>query len=631
MKKKFYKKLFLASAVGVVGVAGSISIQAPTFAQENNANAELETKANEFIKLASESKWEDAYKLLNEKLQAAATKEMIAATYDSYAANFGKTKSITLKDVKKNSVHTRVTFSITGEVSPYELYFNFDKNGKIDDFSIGYPTYPYSAPSYDHPENYTEKEVVVGSKEFPLPGVLTLPKGEGPFPVVVLVQGSGPHDMDSTFFGNKPFRDIAVGLANDGIAVLRYEKRTKVYPFKTGTNPKFTIQDESVLDANYAVDTLKSMSEVDAKNIYVLGHSQGGFALPLILENDKNKDIKGGIVVAGPAGKFQDLLLWQNEQSLEKAKKANAPKEQIEALETSVAFWKEQIGIINDPKYTLENPPSPTDFQLGLTDWWYNLRDIEAPEVSKKQSVPLFVVQGGKDFQVPASHLELWKDALKERDNVSYKLYPNMHHFLADNPNATGSTADYMAPANVSEQLISDIGQWVKTGAVEEQPEEKPEVGLPQYKDYEDNQYWSQAFTWAIQEGIIKGYQNENLLKPNNALNESQYLTVFFRYTLGEALKDESIKNIYALAKEKGLPVKESAFAELSLQEAAVLISKSITNKDMTVEESVKWLFDNKILDGLNVTGNESLTQSITRAQFVTVLYRIHEANLMDK
>lgn len=384
-----------------------------------------------------------------------------------------------------------------------------------------------------------------------------------------------------------------------------------------------------MLDANYAVETLKDIPEVDAKNIYVLGHSQGGFALPLILENDKNGDIKGGIVVAGPAGKFQDLLVWQLEQSLEKAKDANAPKEQIEALEANVAFWKTQVGLINDPQYTLENPP--TDFQLGPTDWWYNLRDIEAPEVSKKQNVPLFVVQGGKDFQVPASHLELWKEALKERDNVSYKFYPNMHHFLAENPNATGTTADYLAPANTSEQLISDIGQWVKTGAIDEQSEEKPEVGLPQYKDYEDNQYWSKAFTWAIQEGIIKGYQNENLLKPNNALNESQYLTVFFRYTMGEALKDESLKNIYALAKENGLPVKGSAFSELSLQEAAVLISKSITKKDMSVEESVKWLMDNNILEGLNVTGNESLTQSITRAQFVTLLHRIHEANLIGK
>lgn len=628
MKKKFYKKLFLASTVGIVGVAGSLSMQAPTFAQENDTTSELEIKANEFIKLASENKWEDAYKYFNEKLQTI-SKEYISATWNSFAANYGQTKSIELKDVKKNIVHTRVTFSVTGEVSPYELYFNFDKNGKIDDFSVGYPTYPYSTPSYDHPENYTEKEVVVGSEEFPLPGVLTLPKGEGPFPVVVLVQGSGPHDMDSTYLGNKPFRDIAVGLANEGIAVLRYEKRTKVYPFKTGTNPKFTIQDETVLDANYAVETLKDIPEVDAKNIYVLGHSQGGFALPLILENDKNGDIKGGIVVAGPAGKFQDLLVWQLEQSLEKAKDANAPKEQIEALEANVAFWKTQVGLINDPQYTLENPP--TDFQLGPTDWWYNLRDIEAPEVSKKQNVPLFVVQGGKDFQVPASHLELWKEALKERDNVSYKFYPNMHHFLAENPNATGTTADYLAPANTSEQLISDIGQWVKTGAIDEQSEEKPEVGLPQYKDYEDNQYWSKAFTWAIQEGIIKGYRNENLLKPNNALNESQYLTVFFRYTMGEALKDESLKNIYALAKENGLPVKGSAFSELSLQEAAVLISKSITKKDMSVEESVKWLMDNNILEGLNVTGNESLTQSITRAQFVTLLHRIHEANLIGK
>src|SRR5437868_1155092 len=74
-------------------------------------------------------------------------------------------------------------------------------------------------------DTFDEREVTVGKGEWELPGTLGLPKGSGPFPAVVLVQGSGPQDRDETMGVNKPFQDIAWGLASNGIAVLRYDKR----------------------------------------------------------------------------------------------------------------------------------------------------------------------------------------------------------------------------------------------------------------------------------------------------------------------------------------------------------------------------------------------------------------------
>ncbi|WP_158583018.1 serine aminopeptidase domain-containing protein [Ureibacillus yapensis] len=624
MRKKSFGKIALAVGIGVAGVGGSLSVQAPAYAQEVESKIDYENQARAFLDYALKSDWESLSKYFNEKLQAALPKEMLAGYWAGNTANFGKIKSTSLKEVKYNGVHTRVTFTVNAELSPYELYLNLDNKGKIDDLSVSFPEFQYTSPTYDHPENYTEKEVIIGEGDFSLPGLLTIPKGKGPFPVVVLVHGSGAHDMDESYYGFKPFRDLAVGLANEGIAVLRYEKRTKTHPFKTGSNPKGTMREETILDANLAVKKLTSIPEIDAKNIYVLGHSQGGLALPLILENDKDGDIKGGIVAAGPADKFQDLLLWQNEQLLERAKQAKAPKEQIDALEGNLAFWKEQIGLINNPLYSAENPPP--NFKLGSLDWWFYIRDLIAPEIAKEQDVPLFVFQGGKDFQVPATQLEGWKSALKEREDVQYKLYPNMQHFLVDNAKATGSLADYNTPGNVPEQLVADLSQWVKTGVVEE----KPEVDLSQYKDYQDNQYWSVAFSWAIQEGIIKGYQHEKLLKPNSALNEIQYLKIFFRYTLNGALKDESSENLYALAKKEGLSVKGKPSEKLSLGEAAVLLSKSISNKELSEKEAVQWLNEHHILDGI-VADTSTVNKPITRAQFVTILQKIDEANLLDR
>ncbi|MHB1422402.1 MAG: alpha/beta hydrolase [Gemmataceae bacterium] len=85
--------------------------------------------------------------------------------------------------------------------------------------------YDFTPPPYARPQSYRQEETIVGSGDWALPATLTLPKGEGPFAAVVLVHGSGPHDRDETIGPNKPFRDLAWGLASQGIAVLRYEKR----------------------------------------------------------------------------------------------------------------------------------------------------------------------------------------------------------------------------------------------------------------------------------------------------------------------------------------------------------------------------------------------------------------------
>lgn len=89
-----------------------------------------------------------------------------------------------------------------------------------------------SPPPYADRATFAEQEVVVGSGEWALPGTLSLPNGAGPFPAVVLVHGSGPADRDETVGPNKPFRDLAWGLASRGVAVLRYDKRTRVHGHK---------------------------------------------------------------------------------------------------------------------------------------------------------------------------------------------------------------------------------------------------------------------------------------------------------------------------------------------------------------------------------------------------------------
>jgi uncharacterized protein len=142
--------------------------------------------------------------------------------------------------IKENGAFQRITETRTEKYLQYDMIFvtcEFE-HGMLDakvvfisgDKIAGLfflPSGNYKPPSYADFTKFEEKEILIGKGIWSLPGTLSLPKGDGPFPAVILVHGSGPLDRDETIGPNKPFRDLAHGLASRGIAVLRYEKRTK--------------------------------------------------------------------------------------------------------------------------------------------------------------------------------------------------------------------------------------------------------------------------------------------------------------------------------------------------------------------------------------------------------------------
>src|SRR5690606_22442643 len=121
--------------------------------------------------------------------------------------------------------------------------------------------------------------------------------------------GSGPQDRDETVGANRPFLDIARGLAAEGIAVLRYDKRTRVHPagFSGGD---FDVDDETTDDAVAAVAALGGVEGIDPDRIFVLGHSQGGMLAPRIAQ--RSGKVAGLVLLAAPARPLLDLLLEQN-------------------------------------------------------------------------------------------------------------------------------------------------------------------------------------------------------------------------------------------------------------------------------------------------------------------------------
>ena len=159
------------------------------------------------------------------------------------------------------------------------------------------------------PYPYGEEEVVYQnpSANVSIAGTLTLPKGKGPFPAVLLIAGSGPSDRNESALGHKPFLVLADHLTRQGIAVLRADKRG--VGKTTGTFGSSGVA-EFASDALAGVEYLKSRPEVDAKKIGLLGHSEGGGVAPLVAA--QSRDVSYIVLLAAPGMSAYDILVLQD-------------------------------------------------------------------------------------------------------------------------------------------------------------------------------------------------------------------------------------------------------------------------------------------------------------------------------
>jgi dienelactone hydrolase len=285
------------------------------FAQTDEDNI---SKAKAFVDLLAKKDFTAAETFFADEVKAKLPAVKLEEVWNSLVAQVGNFKRQT--DVKTEKVKDFEVVVIVGEFEKanLDISLTIDKNGKVGGLFFTPSQIPnqnaetYKVAEYTKPDLFQEKELTVGAGEWALPATLTIPKGKGKFPAVVLVHGSGANDRDETHLNpaNKPFKDLAWGLASKGIAVLRYEKRTKQYGNKFAADNKFTVKEETIDDALLAVELLRKTEGIDTKKIYVLGHSLGGYLIPRIGERDKQ--IAGFIVFAGATQHLEDVFLEQN-------------------------------------------------------------------------------------------------------------------------------------------------------------------------------------------------------------------------------------------------------------------------------------------------------------------------------
>ncbi|MBK7048284.1 MAG: alpha/beta fold hydrolase [bacterium] len=388
------------------------------------------------------------------KLAAAMTDATISQIMAAVTAQIGTitgTDAAWLETAESGFTHHRV--ALRGEKGNLDFQVVVDGNGHVAGLWLkphqAAPGTPAEATATDEGPQPRQVEVSVGPADSALPGILTLPEGDGPFPAVVLVHGSGPSDRDGNVSGNRPYRDIANGLATKGVATLRYDKRSFANPRSLMAHgAAMTVQHESIDDAVAAVALLRTRPEIDPARVYVLGHSLGGMVAPRIAGQAK---ADGMIILAGATRPLPEVVLEQVRY--------------IAAVDDTLTMDEviENERMAESVKRYREAPAGTGTFMGLPAGYLADLEAHDAPAEAAALDIPVLVLQGARDYQVTMEDFRRWQAALRPGPRTCYKVYGDLDHLMRAGEGKS-KPADYTTPRPVAPMVIEDIARFVQQG-----------------------------------------------------------------------------------------------------------------------------------------------------------------------
>jgi len=318
------------------------------------------------------------------------------------------------------------------------------------------------------PYPYREEEVSYKNPaaNIELAATITLPEGRGPFPAVLLMAGSGPHDRDETIMGHKPFLVLADYLTRKGIVVLRADKRGVG---KSGGDYSKAVMTDFASDADAGVAYLKTRAEVDPKKIGLLGHSEGAVEAPMSAAH--NPDVAFVVMMAGP-GVPGDQLLPEQMRRIEEA--SGKSKDEIEK---DIALQREILAIVEkdkddaalDKDLREKLAGKVPEAQMGMqvkavsSPWFRNLLQYDPAPVLSKLTCPVLVLNGERDVQVPPQqNLPPIRKALESGGNKNFEIdeLPGLNHLFQTSK--TGGIAEYSEiEETMSPIALEKVASWL--------------------------------------------------------------------------------------------------------------------------------------------------------------------------
>jgi len=369
-----------------------------------------------------------------------------------------------------------------GQVQPDgSISGQFKQSGITGSFEL---TRPQEAAAAE-PLPYAEEEVTFQNGDVTLAGTLTLPAGDGPFPALILLSGSGQQDRDEALPivpDYRPFREIADTLTRQGIAVLRYDDRG--VGGSTG-DPTTATSADFADDAEAALGYLQSRADIDAEQIGLLGHSEGGMLAAMVAARNPTvafvismagtavdgyqtllKQVERLALASGASQTAADLAVAQQREALDLAMNQDWPA--LEALIQQIAqdqaagLSEEQRAALGDLDAVIQAQVA-AQLQAFQSPWYqFFLRYNPADDLARV-SAPVLGIFGGKDVQVDAGqNSAALQAALDKAGNadVTIQVLPTANHLFQEAQ--TGGVEEY---ASLSPQLMPEfleiISQWL--------------------------------------------------------------------------------------------------------------------------------------------------------------------------
>jgi len=377
--------------------------------------------------------------------------------------------------------------SYTGKIQEEKIMGTFTQGGGSGEMNLEKKAYVEKKVNRPQepkaPFPYAVEEVVFenpNAANIKLAGTLTLPKNVKNPPVAIMISGSGPQDRNEELLNHKPFLVIADHLTKNGIAVLRYDDRGVAQ--SEGTQKDATSADFAT-DVEAAMAYLKTRTDVNTKQIGLIGHSEGGLIAPIVIANNPD-EVAFFVSLAGTGVRGKEVLLPQMRKSIEFQ---GGPKEDVDfemammqkifdkiVASPSATNEEVQAGIVTIVQKTAMNAPESlkstytdtyvADLSKQFGGAWFRYFLSYDPSANlEKVTIPVLALNGSLDYQViPEVNFPGMKSAFAKANNndVTLTILPGLNHLFQNA--TTGSGAEYAIIEETFDPATLDlIAGWI--------------------------------------------------------------------------------------------------------------------------------------------------------------------------
>jgi len=401
-----------------------------------------EEAATKFVEFMDDSEFKSVHIKMNTEMKRALSANDLEVLWTSLVVPLGDMMEIEAMTVREYGEHIITESFCTFEHGAKRIRIVLDADNKIAGLFI-YENSPRNSDPV--PDGLKETDIKLNEgTQWELAGKITS-NGFNNKVAAVIVHGSGSSDMDLTLGMNKTYRDLAWGLAENGIDVLRYDKRTFTYA-TAATSSTFTINEETIDDAIAAAKLLKGEGYT---KVFLIGHSLGGMMAPRIVSESEGA-FDGFISMAGSP---RTLAKIQADQNLNAGASSTLVEAELKKLD-DMDDW-------SDLKLR-------TTTIFGISAYYHkelNKKDTET--LVKSLNVPMMFIQGDQDFQVfVEKDFEMWKDIASSKSKTKFVLYEGLNHMFAESKgDNAGTTLEYYPRNDISGEVIKDISDFIKTNS----------------------------------------------------------------------------------------------------------------------------------------------------------------------